>query len=98
MPNTSAAKRELRVAEKRHMHNKSIKSMTKTKIITAEKLISSGDLGAVNTAVATAISTLDKAAQKGVIHRNNASRRKARLVKKLNKATNKPKEEGESKT
>jgi len=93
LPNTSAAKRELRVAETRRMHNKSVKSMTKTKITKAEKLIFSGDLEAAKTAVSTAVSALDKAAEKGMLHRNNAARRKARLLKKLNKAAAQPKAE-----
>ncbi|MDP2917777.1 MAG: 30S ribosomal protein S20 [Dehalococcoidia bacterium] len=91
MPNTSAAKRELRVAEKRHARNKSHKSMTKSKITGAEKLISSGDLEAAKQAVNVAASSLDKAIGKGVLHRNSAARRKARLVRKLNKAAAQPK-------
>jgi small subunit ribosomal protein S20 len=45
----------------------------------------SGDLNAARAATELAISTLDKAAEKGIIHRNNAARRKSRLLKRLNK-------------
>jgi hypothetical protein len=43
-----------------------------------------GDLKAAQEAVAVAVTALDKAAEKGIIHRNNAARRKSRLIKKLN--------------
>jgi small subunit ribosomal protein S20 len=52
----------------------------------AEELVFSGKLSEAQSAVTTAVSSLDKAAQKGVIHPNNAARRKSRLMKKLNKA------------
>ena len=93
MPNTKTAKRELRVAEKRHMRNKSVKAMTKTQLTGAEKLITAGDIDAAKAAVTSAISALDKEAQKGVVHRNNAARHKSRLVKKLNKVVAQPKAE-----
>lgn len=51
----------------------------------AEQTIASGSADAA--AVTAAISTLDKAATKGVIHKNNAARRKSRLMKKINAAT-----------
>ena len=49
-------------------------------------LIFSGELESAQAAVAAAISALDDAAKKGVIHSNSAARRKSRLVKKLNGA------------
>jgi small subunit ribosomal protein S20 len=55
-------------------------------VIKAGRLITSGELEAAREAVTVAISSLDKAAGKGVIHPNNAARRKARLMKKLNQA------------
>jgi len=76
----------VRVAEKRRLRNKSMRSLCKTNITKAERLIFSGELKAAQQAVVAAISSLDKAAEKGVIHPNNAARRKARLMKKLNEA------------
>jgi len=52
----------------------------------AEKLIFSGELEAAGEAVIAAVSSLGKAAEKGVIPPNNAARRKSRLLKKLNGA------------
>jgi small subunit ribosomal protein S20 len=60
--------------------------MCKTSIAKAERLIFSGELESAQAAVVAAITTLDKAAKKGVIHPNNAARRKSRLMKKLNQA------------
>ncbi len=86
MPITKSAKKEMRVAAKRQTRNKSIRSLCKTNITKAEKLIFSGELEAAKEAVVTAIGSLDKAAEKGIIHQNNAARRKSRLMKKLNEA------------
>lgn len=57
---------------------------SRTAVKKARKLIDSGDAGAAE-AVAEATRLLDKAASKGVIHKNNAARRKSRLVVALNK-------------
>ena len=74
------------VAERRRLRNKSIRSLCKTNITKAERLIFLGELEAAREAVAAVISSLDKAAERGVIHPNNAARRKSRLMKKLNEA------------
>jgi len=76
----------VRVAEKRQLRNKSIRSQCKTDVVKAERLIFAGELEAARTAVVDAIGSLDKAAEKGVIPSNNAARRKSRLMKKLNEA------------
>ena len=76
----------MRVAEKSRARNKSVRSQTKTNITKAEKLIFSSELETGKEAVVVAISSLDKAAEKGIIHPNNAARRKSRLMKKLNQA------------
>ena len=76
----------MRVSEKRRARNKSVRSQTKTNITKAERLIFSGELETAQGAVVTAVSSLDKAAEKGIIHPNNAARRKSRLMKKLNEA------------
>ena len=82
MPNNAAAEKRMRQEQKRRLHNRSIKSLVKTQITKARHAI------AVDTdaeaAVRAAVSELDRAAKKGVIHRNNAARRKSRLMKQLN--------------
>ncbi len=84
MPVTKSAQKQVRVTERRRLRNKSIRSRCKTNITKAERLIFSGELESAQKAVVAAISSLDEAAEKGVIHPNNAARRKARLMKKLN--------------
>lgn len=86
MPNTESAKKQMRVSERKRLRNKSIRSMCKTNITKAERLIFSGELEEAQKAVVAAISSLDKAAEKGILHANNAARRKSRLMKKLNAA------------
>lgn len=86
MPIIKSAQKQMRVTERKRLRNKSIRSLCKSSITKAERLIFSGELEAAQKAVVTAISSLDKAAEKGVIHANNAARRKSRLMKKLNDA------------
>ena len=86
MPVSRSVKKQLRVAERRQLRNKPFRSRAKTNITKAERLIFSGELGLAQEAVVAAISSLDKAAEKGIIHPNNAARRKSRLIKKLNEA------------
>ena len=94
MPNTRSARKQVRVSERRRLRNKSIQSLCKTNITRAEKLIFSGELESAQEAVVAAIGSLDRAAEKGVIHPNNAARRKSRLMKKLNEARTSPSAEG----
>ena len=84
MPNIESSIRQLRTDAKRTTRNKSIRTGCKSSITKAEKLINAGKADEAKVAVLKATSTLDKAAVKGVIHPNNAARRKARLIKKLN--------------
>jgi len=86
LPVSKSVQKQVRVAERRRLRNKPIRGLTKTSITKAEKLIFSGELESAQKAVLVAISSLDKAAEKGVIHPNNAARHKSRLVKKLNDA------------
>ncbi len=86
MPNTRSAEKQVRVTQRRRLRNKSIQSRCKTNITKAERLIFSGELELAQAAAVAAISSLDRAAEKGVIHPNNAARRKSRLMQKLNEA------------
>ncbi len=88
MPNLPSAKKRMRVEEKRRIRNKSIKSTVRTEVTKARAAIATDATEpATIEAVRAAISELDKAVTKGVIHRNNAARRKSRLMARLNKAT-----------
>ena len=87
MSSNSSSQKQVRVAGKKQLRNKSVRSLCKTNIVKAEKLIFTGDLEPAKQAVQEAVSSLDRAAEKGIIHPNNAARRKARLMKKLNAAS-----------
>ena len=86
MPITKSAQKQMRVSARKRLQNMPVRSKCKTVVSKAEKLIFSGKLDEAQAAVVEAISTLDKAAEKGIIHANNAARRKSRLMKKLNAA------------
>lgn len=90
MPKITSAEKEARVNRKRYLRNKSVRSQVKTVISGAETLIVSGKAEAARAAVVSAISSLDRAAERGVLHPNNAARRKSRLTRKLNQATAQP--------
>lgn len=69
--------------------NKTVRSETKTAISKAEKLVSAKGGDEAKSAVTAAISSLDKAAKKKIIHPNTAARKKSRLMKKLNASAKK---------
>ena len=99
MPQTKSAQKEMRATKKRRLRNKTTRSLCKSRITKAERLIFSGELEEGKEAVVAAISSLDKAAEKGIIHPNNAARRKSRLMKKFNTAqAQSPAEEAEQTT
>jgi small subunit ribosomal protein S20 len=85
LPNLKSI-RAARKAAKREMRNKSVRTFVKSRMTKAESLIAAQDQDAAKEAVTKAVSALDIAARKGVIHPNNAARRKSRLMKKLNQA------------
>lgn len=86
MPNKKSAEKAMAQAEKRRLRKRSTVSAVKTYIRNAERQIASGDAEAAKPMVVQAQTALDKAAEKGILHPNNAARRKSRLLKKLNTA------------
>ena len=68
------------------MRNKSMRSAVKTSLIKAENLISKKEAEATSAEMIQVASILDRAAKKGVIHPNQAARRKSRLMKKLKRS------------
>ena len=86
MTSKKSAQKAARVAQRKAERNRPIRSSVKTYVTKARRLILENDLDAAQEVVKQAITVLDKAAQKGVIHPNNAARRKSRLMKRLNAA------------
>ena len=80
MPSEKSA----RVVVKRTLRNRPIRTSARTYVKRAQDSIAGGSAETALADTREAIRVLDKAAQKGVIHRNNAARRKSRLMAKLN--------------
>ena len=83
MANIQSAMKRARQNEKRRVANRIYRSSARTRVKRARRLIEAGELEQAELQVSAAISALDRAAQKGIIHKNNAARRKSRLVKML---------------
>ena len=86
MAHTKSAKKMIHVIGEQRIRNRSIKSAVKTYVDKAEELVSGKEPEPAKEAVQKASVAMDKAAQKGIIHPNNAARHKSRLMKKLNVA------------
>ena len=85
MANTKSAKKAIRASTRRRAQNQPIRTGTKTLVRRALTVVAK-DPAKASTAVVAAISALDAAVTKGVLHKNNAARRKSRLMAKLNAA------------
>lgn len=83
MPNKKSAVKELRKAVKRNAANKKVMNKLKDSVKTSLKQIKAGDKK-VKEEFAKTIQAIDKAAKKGVIKKNTASRKKSKLMKKVN--------------
>jgi small subunit ribosomal protein S20 len=86
LANTKSALKRIRSSEKRRVRNRQVRTETRTYIKRARAQIEAGELEDAQESVAQAIRALDKAAEKGIFHKNNVARRKSRLVQKLNHA------------
>ncbi|ADL07660.1 30S ribosomal protein S20 [Thermosediminibacter oceani] len=83
MPNTASAKKKMRQARKRTLRNRLVKSKIKAAIKKFNEALKLQDVENIKSALIGAVKALDKAASKGVIHKNAAARKKSRLYKKL---------------
>lgn len=84
MANIKASIKQIRQDRRRTARNKPVRSSLKTFVKNARGWIDNGDEPTSVEAVRIAVSKLDKAAEKGIIHKNQAARRKSRLMKKFN--------------
>ena len=85
MPNIQSAKKRVKVSEKKNLRNRIVKSGVRTSIRKFDATIAADPTKATAQLSATS-AVIDKAVSKGVIHKNAANRKKARLAKQLNKA------------
>lgn len=86
MANHPSALKRIRSSEKRRVRNRVVRGRARTSIRKARVLIEAERWDEAELAVRSAIADLDKAAEKGVIHKNNAARRKSRLMRQFNQA------------
>lgn len=84
MANMKSAIKRIRVNEKNRVANQMVKSTMRTNIKRVESLISENNVEEAQAALKVAVKKIDKAVQKGVIHKNNGTRQKTRLTKKVN--------------
>jgi len=81
MPQHKSAIKRVRQTEKRNEHNRRLRSTMRTLI---KRVTKSTDKAEADTALRAAVGYLDRMAQKGILHRNNAANKKSSLVKYVN--------------
>ena len=84
MANIKSQIKRNRQNEKRRLRNRVYRGRARTFVKKSRDAINLGDLETARQATKEAISELDIAAEKGILHKNNAARRKSRLMKRLN--------------
>ena len=85
MPNIKSAKKRVLIAEVNNMRNKSYTSALRTAIKKADAALES-NADNKEECVKVAVKKLDQAVSKGILHKNNAARKKSQLIVRLNKA------------
>ncbi|MCR4426212.1 MAG: 30S ribosomal protein S20 [Firmicutes bacterium] len=86
MPNIKSAKKRVRTSRVRALRNASVKSFVKTAVRRCNEALAEQGADGATQQLNRAMSAIDRAAKKGVIHKNQASRRKSRLARKANAA------------
>ncbi len=85
MANIKSAKKRILVIQTKTLRNKMVKSKIKTLVKKVEAAIAAGDKTAAASALKNAVVAIDKAAAKGIFHKNTAARKVSRLSKAVNK-------------
>ncbi|MFW5992107.1 MAG: 30S ribosomal protein S20 [Halanaerobiaceae bacterium] len=85
MPIIKSAKKRVRTSEKRAARNRERKETLKNSIKAFEKLVEEEKVEEAREQLKETVKIIDKSASKGIIHKNNAARKKSRLTKMLNK-------------
>ncbi|RHW40989.1 30S ribosomal protein S20 [Neobacillus notoginsengisoli] len=84
MPNIKSAIKRVKTNEAKNAQNTAVKSSMRTAVKKAEAAVTVNDAAAAKEVFVEAVSKLDKAVTKGLIHKNAAARKKSRLAKKIN--------------
>ena len=85
MPNIKSSKKDVLSSKIAYEKNKADKSALKTQLKKFEAALDSGDRTAAGAAYEKAVKAVDKAVNKGLLHKNNAARKKSSMTLKLNK-------------
>lgn len=85
MANIKSAKKRILVIETKTLRNKMVKSKVKTLTKKVEAAVAAADKAAAAAALKNAVVAIDKAAAKGIFHKNTAARKVSRLAKAVNK-------------
>ena len=85
MPNIKSAKKRVLITKKKTLRNQMIKSALKTYIKKFETSVTAGDKAVATENFNLVVKKIDQAADKGIIHKNNAARKKSALVTRFNK-------------
>ncbi len=85
MPNIKSAKKRVLVTESKSARNKAAKSALKTEIKKFEAAVAEGNRSEADAAYKVAVKAVDKAAARGLLHRNNAANKKSKMTIKLSK-------------
>ncbi len=83
MPNIKSAEKRVLVSKKKTLENKAVKSALKTQIKKFLAAVQTGNKDAATALYPETVSAIDSAASKGILHKNNAANKKAKLAKKL---------------
>ena len=89
MANTKQAAKRARKSQEQRTHNVSLRTALRTAIKKIQKAIGTGDAAQADAALKAEVSTIDRTAARGIIHKNKAARQKSRLARKA-KALSQP--------
>ncbi len=84
MPNIKSAEKRVRITQRRTLRNVSLRSALRTTVKKFETVLANDEVEQARVALQVATRALDKAATKGIIHRNTANRKKSRLTRRFN--------------
>ena len=84
MPNIKSAKKRVKVTEVKTLQNKMFKSAMKTSVKKYKAAVDAGDKDLAEKTYADAVAMVDRAVTKGILHKNNAARKKSQFTKLLN--------------
>ncbi len=80
MANSRSARKRIRSSERKRVRNRIVRAAVRTRVARARRSLVAGQTVEIETELRAAVKALDKAAEKGIIHRNNAARRKSRIM------------------